>query len=164
MLNKKNIAMTMAAATAFTAVAPAVQSFAAVVDTTQEQEIKELKADVLAKFNTKYTENEALKGNKPGQCAYTITMKVDGNVVKDEEGKEITGFSSYAEFEARFDKEFKQLHNGQTIVVNCESKAVRILEDSNETVVEFKDATVKGDTEQELKSSVESGYTNYFVT
>lgn len=137
MLNKKNIAMTMAAATAFTAVAPAVQSFAAVVDTTQEQEIKELKADVLSKFNTKYTENEALKGSKAGKEAYRITMKVDDVDVELDSKTKRTTFDSYAEFERVFNAKFAGLHNGQKIVVTCESTSVRVLEDG--TVVDFKD-------------------------
>lgn len=133
---KKNIAKTMAAATLFTAVAPVAQSFAAVVDTTQEQEIKELKADVLAKFNTKYTENEALKGANAGQNAYIITMKVDDKDVELDSTKRTT-FDSYAEFERVFNAKFAGLHNGQKIVVTCESTSVRVLEDG--TVVDFKD-------------------------
>lgn len=123
---KKNIAMSMAAATAFTAVAPVAQSFAAVIDSNQEQEIKDLKADVLEKFNTKYTKNEALlNGATPGGSVYTITI----------DGVEGT-FSNYAEFEKAFDKKYNELENGQKIVVNYDStKNINVLKDG--TVVNF---------------------------
>lgn len=130
MLNKKNIAMSMAAATAFTAVAPVAQSFAAVIDSNQEQEIKNLKADVLEKFNTKYTKNEALLNRvTPGASVYTITI----------DGVSET-LSNYAEFEKAFDKKYNELENGQKIVVNYDSTTnlVNVLEDGE--VVNFKEA------------------------
>ena len=123
---KKNIAKAMAAATVFTAVAPVAQSFAAVIDSNQEQEIKNLKADVLEKFNTKYTKNEALlNGVTPGGQVYTIT--IDG----------VAGtFSNYAEFEKAFDKKYNELENGDKIVVNYDSTAnINVLKDG--TVVNF---------------------------
>lgn len=123
---KKNIAKAMAAATVFTAVAPVAQSFAAVIDSNQEQEIKNLKADVLEKFNTKYTKNEALlNGVTPGGQVYTIT--IDG----------VAGtFSNYAEFEKAFDERYNELENGDKIVVNYDSTDnINILKDG--TVVNF---------------------------
>ena len=125
---KKNIAKTMAAATAFTAVAPVAQSFAAVIDSNQEQEIKDLKADVLEKINTKYTKNEALENGVSGDQVYTIT--IDG----------VSGsFSSYADFEKAFDERYNELENGQKIVVNYASTVgVNVLEDG--TVVNFKES------------------------
>ncbi|WP_092923886.1 cell wall-binding repeat-containing protein [Romboutsia hominis] len=131
MLKKKNIAMAMAAATVVTAApAYAAPMQKEVINNTQEQEIKELKADVLEKFNTKYTENQALadKGVK-GKNAYTIKMSINGATANE--------MNSYAEFEKAFDKAFKELKNGEKITVEYASEAIRILEDG--TVVNFKE-------------------------
>lgn len=128
MLNKKNIAKAMAAATTMTAAAPiASVVFADVVNNTQEQEIKELKAAVLEKFNTKYTKNEALlkEKGKAGKCVYTI--KLNGKYCE-----------KFADFEAEFDKLFSQIKNGEKITVEYESIPFRMLEDGK-TVVDFED-------------------------
>lgn len=140
MLKKKNIAMAMAAATVVTA-APAYAAPVQreVVDNTQEKEIKELKAEVLEKFNTKYTENEALANDEvKGKNAYTIKMSINK--------EEAVTMNSYAEFERAFDKAFKELKNGDKITVEYASEAIRTLEDG--TVVYYKekkdDLTVYG--------------------
>lgn len=131
MLKKKNIAMAMAAATVVTA-APAYAAPVQreVVDNTQEKEIKELKAEVLEKFNTKYTENQALANNEvKGKNAYTIKMSINK--------EEAVTMNSYAEFERAFDKAFKELKNGEKITVEYASEAIRTLEDG--TVVDYKE-------------------------
>ena len=113
MLNKKNIAKAMAAATVFTAVAPT--SFAAqsreVIENVQEKEIKEVKAKVYKLFNTKYTSNTAFLQNTDlaGDSVYTVRINGSGAI------------SSYSEFERNFDKVFAQLKNGETIEISYEA-------------------------------------------
>lgn len=137
MLKKKNIAMAMAAATVVTA-APAYAAPVQrdVIDTTQEKEIKELKDAVLAKYNTKYTKNEALANGTNGECVYEITI----------EGVN-TKLDSYAKFEAAFDKLYKELKNGEQITVSytSENTKFRVLEDEK-TVVNFEDNSFAGIT------------------
>lgn len=135
---KKNIARTMAAATVLTAAAPMANVvFADVIDSTQAQEIKDLKEKVYNKFNMKYTKNQALlkTGDLPGDFVHSnVYLTVDNG--NPEECK------NYAEFEAKFDKAFSKLNNGQKITVAYDSKDesnhVRVLEDGE--VVNFEEA------------------------
>ncbi|WP_071119517.1 cell wall-binding repeat-containing protein [Romboutsia timonensis] len=139
---KKNIAKAMAAATVFTAVAPVAQSFAAVIDSNQEQEIKDLKEKVYDKFNLKYTKNQALlriAGQQPGNFVHrkvTITTyKLVNGVLTAQQPVDA---NSYAEFEKEFDKQYSELNNGEKITVgyNSDTNKVRFLEDG--TAVNFK--------------------------
>ena len=159
---KKNIAKAMAAATVFTAVAPVAQSFAAVIDSNQEQEIKDLKEKVYDKFNLKYTENQALlrlSGQQPGNFVHsqvTVTAhKLVAGVLTPQTGV-VT--NSYAEFEKEFDKQYSELNNGEKITVNYNSdkNLVRFLEDG--TAVNF--TQLKYGTANPLSDLVSEGATN----
>lgn len=159
---KKNIAKAMAATTVFTAVAPVAQSFAAVIDSNQEQEIKDLKEKVYDKFNLKYTENQALlrlSGQQPGNFVHsqvTVTAhKLVAGVLTPQTGV-VT--NSYAEFEKEFDKQYSELNNGEKITVNYNSdkNLVRFLEDG--TAVNF--TQLKYGTANPLSDLVSEGATN----
>lgn len=94
MLNKKNIAIAMTAATAVSAFAPMTTAFAAVVENTQEAEIKAIKEKVYQLYQAKYTNdvNLLLVDTNAGICPYTIK-------VSDENGENLTAYSNYADFE-----------------------------------------------------------------
>lgn len=144
---KKNIAKAMAAATVLTAAAPMANIvFADVIDSNQAEEIKNLKALVYEKFNTKYTKNEALlkEDRLADSYVYSISFKVNsGSVVN---------CTSYADFEAKFDKAFKALNSGDKITVTYDSgsNGVRVLEDG--TVVDFKEESYVNVTDSTVES------------
>lgn len=114
MLNKKNIAMSMAAATAFSAVAPT--AFAAqgraIIENAQENEIKELKENVYNLLNTTYVNDASLLKTHglAGEGVYTVEIEAP-NLTKTE-------VKSYSEFVKLFDKSFAGLKNGQQISVS----------------------------------------------
>lgn len=114
MLNKKNIAMSMAAATAFSAVAPT--AFAAqgraIIENAQENEIKELKENVYNLLNTTYVNDASLLKTHglAGEGVYTVEIEAP-NLAKTE-------VKSYSEFVKLFDKSFAGLKNGQQISVS----------------------------------------------
>ena len=161
---KKNIAKAMAAATVFTAAAPMANVvFADVIDSNQEQEVKDLKAKVYEKFNTKYTKNEALLNDTANadQFVYTtIEISINGATAQT--------CTSYADFETKFDNAFKNLENGEKITVSYTAQnGARELEDG--TVVDFEEVeytdvhddnqvadtvTINGDSKQVIKKAL----------
>ena len=159
---KKNIAKAMAAATVISAAAPMANVvFADVIDSNQEQEVKDLKAKVYEKFNTKYTKNEELlnvKGNADKFVYTTIQISINGATAQT--------CTSYADFETKFDNAFKNLENGEKITVSYTApNGARELEDG--TVVDFKEVeytdvhsdvasnvTINGDSKQVIKNAL----------
>lgn len=79
MLNKKNIAMTMAAATVVTSVAPifadTVQN--TVISVKDEAKMNALKSEIKGYLDTKYN-GDVLDSNNDGECVYTIKVSVNG--------------------------------------------------------------------------------------
>lgn len=149
---KKNIAKAMAAATVISTAVPMTQVLAApraVVDSTQNEEVKAVKEKVAELIVMKYTTDKNL-------------LAVDANAGKKVFNISINGvggpYSSFADFEAAFDKAYNNLEEGQTLKVDysyAQGVAHRVLEDG--TVVDFgenpytktildgfKDASVKG--------------------
>ena len=123
---KKNIAKAMAAATVFTAAAPMANVvFADVIDSNQEQEIKELKAKVLEKFNTKYVADPNLLvggTTDADQKVYKVEITVPGGKAEE--------CTNYADFEKKFDEAFAKLTSEQKITITYTSlKKANVLED-----------------------------------
>lgn len=133
---KKNISKVMAATTILTAATPMATAFADVIESNQEQEIKEFKQKVYDIFNTKYASNAALlKNAEPGAFVYSSVVLNNGE-------EDIT-CENYAKFEKEFDKAFSSLENNKKITVSYESdENVRILEDG--TVVDFRETKYEG--------------------
>lgn len=132
MLNKKNIAVAMAAATTMTTMAPMANVvFADVIDSNQTEEVKALKQRVYDKLNTKFTVNKALleDDDLAGQYVYhRVTMNVTGEESDIE-------CNSYAEFEKEFDKAFAKLKSDEKITVSfvAEKKSIEaeVVEDED---------------------------------
>ena len=87
MLKKRNIAMTMAVATAATTVAPA---FAATLDgetikLSDSTKIEELKAEIKGYFNTKYSReaNDLENPSNVGKSVYTVKVGADKNSLEE---------------------------------------------------------------------------------
>ena len=144
MLNKKNIAKTMAAATVISAAAPMTQVLAAeraVINNDQTQEIKALKEKVYELLNARYTENKNLLSNASlaGQRVYDeVKIIVPGMELK---------CTNYNEFITKFEKAFSSMKNGETIKVEYASNhGVRQLEDG-----QYVDSTNKTYTLKTLK-------------
>lgn len=131
MMKKKSMAVAMAAVTV---AIPATQSFAAVVDNTQTEQIKEMKAKALKLMNLKYTKDANLlnKSDIDDKNVFTVKLTTPGSAVADT-------CTSYAEFERKFDKAYAKLEDGQSVKIGYEyAQAVgySTLEDGQ--VVDFK--------------------------
>lgn len=144
MLNKKNIAKAMAAATVFTAAAPMATAFADVVENTQTEEIKALKEKVYELVNTRYTNNHNLlidemvkdaQGNPTATVETSAALLAGSKVysrVDVKLGSKVLNAtdSNYVTFERAFDKAYAELKNGDVIKVEYQSRyVVRELED-----------------------------------
>lgn len=114
MINKKNMAVAMAAVTV---AIPATQSFAAVVDNTQTQEIKAMKEKALKMMNLKFTKNVDLLKNSTvaDQSVFNIRL-----VTPSTPAGEIC--DNYADFERKFDRAYAKLEDGQSIKISYEYK------------------------------------------
>ncbi len=144
MLNKKNIAMAMAAVTVATPVATAFAAPVqrAVVDSTNEAEIKAIKEKAYAAFQKKYTENKALlaDGNKAERPAYTIGLAV---AAKEEKNVTTVAQSNYSNFVKALDKAVAELEENQKVVVSYQLNG-RELEDGQ--IVDWKESKYVKDT------------------
>lgn len=131
MMKKKSMAVAMAAVTV---AIPATQSFAAVVDNTQTEQIKEMKEKALKLMNLKYTKDANLlkKADIDDKNVFKVTLTTPGNAAAD-------NCASYAEFERKFDKAYAKLEDGQSIKIGYEyaqGVGYSTLEDGQ--VVDFK--------------------------
>lgn len=147
MMKKKSMAVAMAAVTV---AMPASQVFAAVVDNTQTEEIKAMKAKALELMNLKFTtDGNLLNNNGSGSTTslsdknvFAIELTTPGNTAADP-------CTSYAEFERKFDKAYAKLEDGQSIKIGYKyafDKGYTKLEDGK--IVDFKLETY---TEKELE-------------
>lgn len=122
MLNKKNMAIAMAAATAAAPFATTATIFADVVDNTQAEEIKALKEKVYGVLNAKYTENHNLLVNEGATSASALAdTRVYSEVKILVNGTEKATAANYADFVKKFDKEFTDIKNGDKLQVKYES-------------------------------------------
>ena len=129
MFNKKNISVVaagMMAATSFGTAFAAPQT-CAIVDSTQESEIKEIKEKVAEMFTVKFTEKAALlngtKTTAKGKVdtpVYTIGIETSTGVY--------TNYNNYAAFEKAFDEKYADLKSGVTIRVRYIEAANRVLD------------------------------------
>lgn len=164
MLKKKNIAMAMAAATVVTAVAPATQAFADVVNNGQTEEIKALKEKVYKLVNTKYTTNHNLLADemkKDGAGNATTEVEITAEDLAEKKvynsidvrmgdtSIKADSYSNYAAFEKAFDKAYAEMQNGQVIRVEYSSTyGVDTLEDGqvvNSKEVKYETTVATGD-------------------
>lgn len=138
MLNKKNIAKAMAAATVLTTAAPMATAFADVVDNSQTEEVKALKAKVEKLINLKYT-------TKVNLLKSTNADKLAGKKVFD---IKITGlnngaaYSSYDAFEKDFDKLYASLEEGQKLEVVYDYAQPTGVDTKPNAYTELEDGTV----------------------
>lgn len=147
MMKKKSMAVAMAAVTV---AMPASQVFAAVVDNTQTEEIKAMKAKALELMNKKFTtdgnllKNNGLDGTESvaDENVFKIELTTPGNANPD-------SCVSYAEFERKFDKAYAKLEDGQSLKIGykyANEVGYSTLEDGQ--VVDFK---LEKYTEKELE-------------
>lgn len=145
MMKKKSMAVAMAAVTV---AIPATQSFAAVVDNTQTEQIKEMKAKALKLMNLKFTTDGNLLKNNNGansvadENVFEIKLTTPGSADADV-------CKSYSEFERKFDKAYAKLEDGQSIKIGydyAKNVGYSTLEDGQ--IVDFKLETY---TEKELE-------------
>lgn len=113
MMKKKSMAVAMAAVTV---AMPASQVFAAVVDNTQTEEIKAMKAKALELMNKKFTTdgNLLINNNGADSIADTNVFKIELTTPGNSKAEVCT---SYAEFERKFDKAYAKLEDGQSIKI-----------------------------------------------
>lgn len=148
MMKKKSMAVAMAAVTV---AIPATQSFAAVIDNTQTEEIKAMKEKALKLMNLKYTTDGNLLHNNgevnkslSDENVFAIELTTPGNADADV-------CNSYADFTRKFDKAYAKLEDGQSIKIGYAykyDKGYTTLEDGK--VVDFKVETY---TEKELEKA-----------
>lgn len=112
MLNKKNIAIAMAAATV---AMPMSQSFAATAENDQTQDVKVIKEKVLNLLNLRFTKDKNLLINNGTGAKTDVSGERVFTVSINGEAKEYT---SYAEFERAFDEAYNDLKDGETLKVN----------------------------------------------
>ena len=110
MLNKKNIAKAMAAATVFTAAAPMATAFADVVDNSQTEEIKAIKNKVEKLINLTFTKNVNLLKTTGLAGEKVFDIKITGL-------NNNQAYTSYDAFEKDFDKAYASLEEGQKLEV-----------------------------------------------
>lgn len=161
MLNKKNMAIAMAAATAAAPFATTATIFADVVDNTQAEEMKALKEKVYGVLNAKYTENHNLLINEGATSASDVAdTRVYSEVKILVNGAEKATAKSYADFVKEFDKAFADMKNGDTLKVTYASTyGVKTLADGsfvNGEEVEYDENVVAGNLDAELEKYLDA--------
>lgn len=139
MMKKKSMAVAMAAVTV---AMPMSQSFAAIVESDQTQEIKDMKAKAFELMNKEFTKNKNLLINTGLSGTKVFKVFINGST---------TAYTRYVDFERAFDAAYNKLEDGESLTVRYEyftpDTGYTVLKDGS--VVDFEADTF---SETELKT------------
>lgn len=146
---KKNIIVLSAATLLATTPAHAISPYL-VINSSDEEQIKELKEKIYNLFNTRYTKNIAMLNNKENSDKVAYTIQIASNLDDIESS---TPLNSYAAFEKAFDKLYSNLKYNEKIIVRYTTTS-RV---NNGEVVDYKENKYTGEEKDVIWTTLEDG-------